>query len=131
MYEHMSLRTLVSEWARYLEERGHVVRRLPNAPEVLLSRNRGRRGYRWLLFHTEQPTRGLTAIEHETLAKQARIARKAREKAYLVIKFERPEAKVVVLPASRAVKARRLCWDKGGIPWGWQWQSKERIDEDV
>ena len=108
---------MVQEWAEYLEGRGHEVRVPESLGNVLLSRNgRGKR-YRWLLLHEAGPSRRLTPAERETVERQTRLARKAREQAYLVLKFERPEGKVVVLPMGRAISEHRLSSDKGGIPW--------------
>jgi len=117
MGRNLAIGVLVCEWASYLEQRGHRIRQLRSGSDVLVSRNgRGRR-YRWLFLHAEGAVRRTTAIEHENLERQARLARKAREKAYLVVKFELPEPRVVVLPAERVAQMGLLRSDKGGIPW--------------
>ena len=119
MSEYSPVYTLVWEWAGYLEQRGHQVKQPANAFGVLLSRNSRRRGYRWVFLHAEGPTRRLTAIEHENIKRQTVAARKARQKAYLIVKFERPVGKVVIMPAEKAAQVGRLRSDKGGIPWDW------------
>jgi len=86
---------------------------------VLLSHSKLSRRYRWMFLHTEGSTRRLTAIEHENIKRQIEAARKARQKAYLVVKFERPVDKVVVMPAEKAAQVGRVRSDKGGIPWDW------------
>jgi len=119
MSEYLPVSALVWEWASYLEQRGHQVKRSADAFGVLLSRSRLSRRYRWLFLHAERPTRRLTAIEHENIKRQIEAARKARQKAYLIVKFERPVGKVVIMPAEKAAQVGRLRSDKGGIPWDW------------
>jgi hypothetical protein len=51
------------------------------------------------------------------IRRQVRLARNAGERAYIVAEFDEPLAKVAVMPASEALKAKRLSPDKGGIPW--------------
>lgn len=108
---------LFCEWVSYLWDRGHRLRRPSAFGYILLSRNgRGRR-FRWLFLHSKKPWIRLTSIDREAINHQMDLARKAREKAYLVVKFEHPEPKLLILPARTAMKAGRLHSDKGGIPW--------------
>ncbi|MEE9294843.1 MAG: hypothetical protein V3W34_07785 [Phycisphaerae bacterium] len=112
------LRGLVWEWKQYLQERGHQTRASRN-PDVLLSRNgRGLR-YRWIFLYSPDPTRSLTAIEHEQIRRELRRSAKMGQQAYVVVKFDLPVCKVVAVPAARAAKTRRLRSDRGGIPWDW------------
>ena len=59
----------------------------------------------------------LTAVERKEIRRQLRLARVSGETAYMVVKFTQPSGKVVVMPAAEAIKAKRLSWDNGGIPW--------------
>ncbi len=119
MDAYLPLRNFVSEWACYLAQRGHRVSSLPGALEVLCSRNGRDVAYRWLLLHAKRDTRRLTAIEHENIQRHLRRGRQAAEQVFVVIKFDRPEPRVVVLPAAKAIKVGRLRSDRGGIPWKW------------
>lgn len=113
------VQALVWEWASYLEQRGHHVKVPTDGSRILRSRNgRGTR-YRWLFLHTESHSLRLTAIDHENIKQEARRARKAGESTFLVVRFERPAARVVVLPAEKAAKTGQLRSDKGGVPWDW------------
>jgi len=119
MNESSPLRDFAVEWARYLQLRGHRVRRARGPLDTLLSRN-GRAGrYRWLLLHAKGSTRRLTAIEHEHIQRQLRRAEKTREQVYVVVVFDRAGRRVVMLPAARAARIGHVRADKGGIAWEW------------
>ena len=108
---------LFCEWVSYLQDRGHELRPPSGLGYVLLSRNgRGKR-FRWLFLHSKRPWIKLTAIDREAINHEVELARRAGEKAYLVVKFEQPEPKLLILPARTAEKTGRLHSDKGGIPW--------------
>ena len=105
------------EWTRYLEQRDHKIRKSSDSNGPVSSRNCHGEKYRWLMFHSNEPTRRLTAIEHEAIKNQIRQGRNHRETVYVVVKFESPISKVLVLPASNAVRTRLLRSDRAGIPW--------------
>jgi len=111
------VQAFAQEWMAYLEERGHAIHWPPEGHFTICSRNGEGRRYRWLLMHSERPRRRLTPIEHETLRREHELAEMASGAAYLVIKFERPEPKVLVLPAGKAARMGWLTPEKGGIPW--------------
>jgi len=111
------LRMFVSEWASYLEQHGHKVEESSKAPDMLLSRNGRGKLYRWLLRYVEGDSVLLTVVDRKRIRRQLRLARISGETVYMVVKFEEPSGKVLVLPASEAVKVKRLSSDKGGIPW--------------
>lgn len=83
----------------------------------MVSRNGRTKRYRWILFSVEGESLLLGGAKRREIRRQVRLARNARERAYIVAKFEEPVAKVVVMPATEALKAKRLSPDKGGIPW--------------
>lgn len=119
---------LLREWTCYLEARGHRVRRPPGVSNVLTSRNgRGNR-YRWLLLHSERPGIRLRASQCKGLRQGVAFARRANEEAYLVVKFEQPEPKLLILPARKAMKAGQLRSDRGGIPWD-PYNTHEPVEE--
>ena len=106
------------EWAWYLEIHGHrVTRRRPRASGVV--RSRGKRGhrYRWLLRSEAGDSVLLSAAARKELRRQHRLARKAGEQCFLVLKFGYPVGRAVALPAAQACRMRRVCADKGGVPW--------------
>ena len=105
------------EWASYLEQHGHQVEKPPGAPGMLLSRNGQGKRYRWLLLRVEGDSVLLTVVDRKRICRQLRLAQISGETAYMVVKFEEPGEKVVVVPAIEAVRTKRLNSDKGGIPW--------------
>ena len=117
MDEFSPVACLVKEWAGYLEQHGHQVEKPTDAPRMLLSRNgRGRR-YRWLLRCVEGDSVLLTVVDRKRICRQLRLAQISGETVYMVIKFEEPSGKVLIVPAAEAGKVKRLSSDKGGIPW--------------
>ena len=119
MARYSDIRSLAWEWASYLEERGHGVALEADDWSVLLSRNGQGIRYRWLLLCAKRPVRRLTAIEREGIERQLRKARRAGERVYVVLRFERPEGRLLVMPAARALEEARLKSTSGGIPWDW------------
>jgi hypothetical protein len=69
------------------------------------------------LFDIEGNSILLRREESKEIRSQLGRARNAKERAYVVARFEEPSAKVVVMPATEVLKAKRLSPDKGGIPW--------------
>lgn len=112
------LHSFVWEWACYLAQRGHDVK-LAAPPSIVRSRNGKGTAFRWLLLHSPRATRTLTAIDHQSILNQLRLGQRAGQQVFVAIKFERPVAKVVVLPAARVVRVARIGSDKGGIAWDW------------
>jgi hypothetical protein len=110
---------LADEWSTYLEGRGHKLGRPTKASDAIVSRNGQGNRYRWIFLHVEGATGRLTAVERENIRRELQHAKKGRQQAYVVIKFERPFAKLIVMPASKASGTGRLRSDKGGIPWNW------------
>ena len=56
-------------------------------------------------------------VARKALIREARLARRSKEDCYLVAAFGRPVEKVVVLPANKAVRMKRITAQRGGIPW--------------
>lgn len=104
-------------WARSLVQRHHDVEIPKGVRCVLQSRNSGRKRYRWLLFVAEATTRTLNRFEREDVEYQLKRARELKQEAYVVVRFEKPSRKVVVLPAASALQQRTIHSIKGGIPW--------------
>jgi len=59
----------------------------------------------------------LTVSDRKALIREARLARRGKEACYLVAAFGRPVEKVVVLPAGKAVRIKRITAQRGGIFW--------------
>ena len=117
MDEYSPLGFLVRQWASYLQVHGHHVEE-PAQPGMLTSRNGQRRRYRWLFRRVDGNSILLTLVDRKRISRQLRLGQISGETVYLVIKFEEPSGKVLVVPAAEAIKVKRLCSDKGGIPWG-------------
>jgi hypothetical protein len=113
----LPLDCFVREWICYLELHGHQVRQPADRPDVLVSLNGKSRGYRWLLRCVEGDSIFLTAPCQKAVRAQARLARRAGQECFVVVKFGHPGGCAVVVPAGEAVKARRLTSGKGAIPW--------------
>ena len=117
MRKDMPLVGFAREWAQYIEERGHRVSKLANRTYVLLSRNGHGARFRWLILRSDADVRRLTAIEHEIIQKDLARRGRGKEQGYVVVRFERPAARVLVLPADRALMMGSVRSDRGGIPW--------------
>lgn len=117
MDERSQLCCMVKQWTGYLEQHGHQVETTPEVANVLLSRNGQAKRYRWLLRRVEGDSVLLTVVDRKRICRQLRLAQTSDETAYMVVKFEQPYRKVVVVPAAEAIKVKRVCADKGGIPW--------------
>ncbi len=117
MDECSPLYCLAKQWASSLEQHGHRVDKPSQAPALLLSRNGQGRRYRWLLRRVEGDSVLLTVVDRKRIYRQLRLAQISGETAYMVVKFEEPSGKVLVVPASKAIKTKRLSAEKGGIPW--------------
>jgi hypothetical protein len=111
---------LVERWASYLRHRGHHVKR-PQRNRVVVSRNGEGRRYRWVILCAAGATRPLTPHEKRHLWRQSQIARRKREDAYVVVHFEPPVDKLLVLPAESVLKNPRVSAAKGGISWEEEW----------
>jgi len=105
------------EWEAFLGERGHKVGVPKGVGCVLRSRNAGGKRYRWLLFTARGKSKTLNRFELEDVRHHANRARSLNEVAYAVVSFQKPECKVIVIPADRVLKRRRILPTRGGIPW--------------
>ena len=108
---------LREEWAGYLRERGQPLSRPRGINCVLASRNSGGKHYRWLLLTARGKSRSLSRAEQEDVALNLKRADRLGEDAFVVVKFEKPVCKVVILPAETVLKKGRILSRKGGIPW--------------
>jgi hypothetical protein len=105
------------EWTCYLELHGHGMKANRNAADILVSQDRQGNRYRWLLRCEPSDSLLLSSEDRRDLRCQVRLARKSREKCFLVVKFGHPGGKAVIVPAAQAQHLRRLEGAKGGIPW--------------
>ncbi|HUW85138.1 MAG TPA: hypothetical protein VMZ31_20335 [Phycisphaerae bacterium] len=106
----------VCEWSEYLKQHGHAVKQIPNASNIVRSRNTCRY-YRWVTLLARRGARRLTAIERQHFQQQLRLARRNHEKLYVVVKFDYPTQKVGIIPAEAVLETGRIRSNKGGIPW--------------
>ncbi|MDP2897846.1 MAG: hypothetical protein Q8Q12_15030 [bacterium] len=112
-----SLGSFAKEWATYLEGHGHSVRQLSRAPKIVTSRNGQGKLYRWVLWQAERDPFLLAPSDRREIRRQARLGKSTNARTYIVARFEEPTCKVIVMPVAKALKAKRLSPDKGGIPW--------------
>jgi len=105
------------EWAHYLQHHGHRLSRPDDARGTLRSVNGQRQRYRWVLLTAEEDSLLLSDPQRKHIRSQARLARRARERCYVVVKFGHPGGKALAVPAEQALAMRRLRSDWAGIPW--------------
>ena len=117
MEQYSPLGCFLKEWTCYLELHGHGVKANESAMGILVSQDRQGNRYRWLLRCQAGESLLLSLRDRRILRCQVRLARKSREKCFLVVKFGHPGGKAVIVPAAQAQHLRRLDAAKGGIPW--------------
>ena len=81
------------------------------------SRDESGQRYRWLLRSEMGDSVLLSVAERKELRKQRRLARKAGEQCFLVLRFGNLAGRAVALPVARACKMKRVSANMGGIPW--------------
>jgi len=107
----------LKEWTCYLELHGHGVKAKESAMGILVSQDRRGNRYRWSLRCEAGDSLLMLPEDRRKVRCQVRLARKNREKCFLVVKFGYPGGKAVIVPAAQAQHLRRLDAAKGGIPW--------------
>ena len=117
MEQYSPLGCFGKEWTCYLELHNHTVHPGRDAPSVLRSQNHHGVKYRWLLRCEAGNSLLMSPEDRRDLRCQVRLARKNREKCFLVVKFGHPGGKAVIVPAVQAQHLKRLDAAKGGIPW--------------
>lgn len=105
------LRCLVKEWTCYLQHDGHQVRELAEYPSVLISSDRNGQRYRWFLCVVDDDSPWLPGPNVRAIRTHVRLAKRSRERCFVVIKFGHPWGVTVAGPASYALEARRLISD--------------------
>jgi len=104
------------EWTRYLANHGHRAVRQSES-SILLSRDARGLRYRWLLRSEDADSVLLSDADRKCIRRQSRLAQRAGEKCFLVVRFGHPGGKAVIMPAAHAGTLRRLSAEVGGIPW--------------
>lgn len=108
------------DWEAFLVDRGHKVTLPRGIGCVLQSKNSGGKRYRWLLLEARGKSKTLNRFELEDVEYHLKRAGALNQDAYVVVNFQKPESKAIVLPAASALKRQRILPSKGGIPWnGW------------
>ena len=108
---------LLEGWIDFLHDRGHRVKLLKETPNVVVSHSKKDKSFRWLLFVAAGRVKVLRPYERRNLADEIRNARKAKQKPYVVVRFELPEAKAVIKPADKVLQTGRVGSARGGIAW--------------
>ena len=81
------------------------------------SRNAGGKKYRWVLLMAEGKSKRLNRAELEDVKCHLKRARSLKQKVYVAVMFRKPERKVIIIPADRVLKKKRILATKGGISW--------------
>jgi len=84
---------------------------------VLQSRNAGGKKYRWLLVTARGKSKTFNRFELDDLAYHEERARKLKQTAYVVVGFQKPQRKVIVVPAEKVLRNKRVLPTKGGLVW--------------
>jgi hypothetical protein len=117
MSDRILLDLLRDSWLACLLKDCHRVAGESGATAVIRSRNGKNRRYRWLLWVSEGRTRRFSRSELAGIRLHFSRARQLRETLYLVVGFLPEPRRIVVLPASAAMRAGCVRSDKGGIAW--------------
>ena len=117
MEQYSPLGCFLKEWTCYLELHGHDVKACKSPADILVSQDRRGNRYRWLLRCEAGDSLLMSPEDRRILRCQVRLARKSREKCFLVVKFGHPGGKAVIVPAAEAQHLRRLDAATGGISW--------------
>ena len=112
-----SLEEFRKEWEAFLLDRQHKIRTPLKACCVVKSRDAGGKHYMWLLVVAQGKSKTLSRPERDDIRHHLTQAPSRKEKVYAAIRFPKPENKVLVLPAERVLKRKRILARKGGIPW--------------
>ena len=83
-----------------------------------MSVDREGHGYRWLLRCADGDVFMLQVRDRRTVRAQARLARRAGQRCFVVVKFGHPGGSAVVVPAAKAMRNGCLSAERAGIPWG-------------
>lgn len=108
---------LRDSWLACLFKEGHRVAGARGIAALIRSKNGNDHRYRWLLRVSEGPTRRFSKSERAEIRLHLSRARRLRETLYLVVGFLPEPRRIVVIPASAAMKAGCVRSDKGGIAW--------------
>ena len=77
----------------------------------------GGKRFRWLLLSARGKSKSLSAVEIQDIRRHSRQAKRLNQRVYVAIRFQKPTAKVIVMPADRVATRKRILARKGGIPW--------------
>ena len=113
----LALGCLMAKWQFYLLERGHRMRLTDGKFNVWKSRVPANVRYRWLLLISGQATLRLDTFVRSCIRRHLKQAKAEKEKFYLVVGFLHEPARIVVLPAVKALRNGFVRSNKGGIAW--------------
>ena len=108
---------LTEAWMIFLQERGHEVCVPERITDAVTSHDKEHSHFRWLLFVAGGKIKELRASERQQLAREIQIARRQRQKPFVVVHFGVPRPKVIIKPAEKALETGRIGSARGGIPW--------------
>jgi hypothetical protein len=108
---------LLEGWIDFLHDCGHSVELLRETPNVVVSHGKKDNSFRWLLFVAAGRVEVLRPAERKNLVNEIQNAQKAKQKPYVVVRFELPAAKIIVKPADKVLQTGRIGSARGGIAW--------------
>ena len=112
-----SLAGFREEWADFLGRRHHKIWTARGPGCVVRSHDGAGHRYRWILFVVTGKSKVLTSRDRASIKHHLAVGLRQRQKVYLVIRFGDGINKVLVMPAERVRKRKRILARKGGIPW--------------
>jgi len=117
MKEQNSVELLRQAWIDFLQQKGHKVNVPEGCGSVVTSHSPEHNSFRWLLFAAEGRIKKLNLSQTRQLAEEVKLAKKQRQKPYVVVRFIVPEPKVIIKPADKVLETGGIDSAIGGIPW--------------
>ena len=117
MSDRITLDLLRDSWLACLLKECHRISGARGTTALIRSKNGNDHRYRWLLWVSDGPTRRLSKSEQAEIRFHLSRAKRLRETLYLVVGFLPEPRRIVVVPASAAMRAGCVRSDKGGIAW--------------
>ena len=112
-----SLKSLQQDWIAFLQRRDQQAYPVIGIKGVVVSSTKKDKAFRWILFTAAGIIKKFRPDERRRLVQEFNRAMDEGQKTYVVVHFSIPEPKVVVMPAERVVRTKRVVSTRGGIPW--------------
>ena len=105
------------EWKDFLIQKGHYLSRSNQKYGIIESINGSGKRYIWLLTESIDSIKSFNEAELEYIREYDEQGKKNDKQVFVVIKFNSPISKVIIIPANRVIKSSIVDSSKGGIAW--------------